>query len=225
MSNKTVLICAAHADDEAIGCSGTIAKHVENGDKVHVVFMTNGVDSRSKFSSGAINNRHKISLKVADILGISSVQNLDFPDNMMDSIPLLHVVRVIENLIDKLKPEIVYTHHLGDLNIDHKITHKAVLTACRPQPGFCVREIYSFEVLSSTEWQTPGYSSFEPNFFIDISSWIEKKRKVLCMYVDEMHKPPHSRNIDNIIRLNRLRGNSVGVDYAEAFSLIRKIKI
>ncbi len=224
MSNKTVLICAAHADDEAIGCSGTIAKHVENGDKVHVVFMTNGVDSRSNFSSDSINNRHKISLKVADILGISSVQNLDFPDNMMDSIPLLHIVRVIENLIDKLKPEIIYTHHIGDLNIDHQVTHKAVMTACRPQPGFCVREIYVFEVLSSTEWQTPGYLPFTPNIFMDISNWVELKHKTLEVYNDEMHQPPHSRSIDNIIRLNALRGHSIGVDYAEAFILIRGIR-
>jgi LmbE family N-acetylglucosaminyl deacetylase len=224
MSNKTVLICAAHADDEAIGCSGTIAKHVENGDKVHVVFMTNGVDSRSNFSSDSINNRHKISLKVADILGISSVQNLDFPDNMMDSIPLLHIVRVIENLIDKLKPEIIYTHHIGDLNIDHQVTHKAVMTACRPQPGFCVREIYVFEVLSSTEWQTPGYLPFTPNIFMDISNWVELKHKTLEAYNDEMHQPPHSRSIDNIIRLNALRGHSIGVDYAEAFILIRGIR-
>jgi len=223
MSNKTVLICAAHADDEAIGCSGTIAKHVENGDKVHVVFMTNGVDSRSNFSSDSINNRHKISLKVADILGISSVQNLDFPDNMMDSIPLLHIVRVIENLIDKLKPEIIYTHHIGDLNIDHQVTHKAVMTACRPQPGFCVREIYVFEVLSSTEWQTPGFYPFIPNVFINVEAYIKTKSKALESYDREIRQSPHSRTIDNAIRLSTIRGNSVGIDFSEAFSLVRKI--
>ncbi len=222
---NTILVIAAHPDDESLGCGGTIAKHVASGDIVHVIFMTNGVDSRKNSSSNNnINNRIISTKKAINILGILSIQYIDFPDNKMDSVPLLDVVQSIENIIKNLNPEIVYTHHIGDLNIDHQITHKAVMVACRPQPNCSVREIYSFEILSSTEWQTPGYLLFSPNMYVDISRYIEIKRKALEAYNDEMHKSPHSRSVDNIVRLNTLRGNSIGVDYAEAFMLIRGIK-
>ena len=107
------------------------------------------------------------------------------------------------------------------MNVDHQITHKAVVTACRPQPSFCVEEIYAFEVLSSTEWNTPGVEVFSPNVFIDITYYIDIKKQVLEVYSEEMRQPPHSRSIDNALRLNALRGSSIGVDYAEAFELIR----
>jgi LmbE family N-acetylglucosaminyl deacetylase len=221
--NKTVLVVAAHSDDEALGCSGTISKHIEQGDSVHLLFMTDGVASRS----AKVNNKKKrltAAQGVAEILGVDTLTNLNFPDNRMDSIPLLDVVKEIEDKISQVQPEVIYTHHIGDLNIDHQITHKAVITACRPQPGFCVRKIYAFEVLSSTEWQTPGVESFCPNMFIDITDYIDIKKQVLKVYSAEMHQTPHSRSIDNAIRLNAVRGNSIGVDYAEAFVLIRMIQ-
>jgi len=221
--NKTVLVVAAHSDDEALGCSGTISKHIEQGDSVHLLFMTDGVASRS----AKVNNKKKrltAAQGVAEILGVDTLTNLNFPDNRMDSIPLLDVVKEIEDKISQVQPEVIYMHHIGDLNIDHQITHKAVITACRPQPGFCVRKIYAFEVLSSTEWQTPGVESFCPNMFIDITDYIDIKKQVLKVYSAEMHQTPHSRSIDNAIRLNAVRGNSIGVDYAEAFVLIRMIQ-
>ena len=221
--NKTVLVVAAHSDDEALGCSGTISKHIEQGDSVHLLFMTDGVASRS----AKVNNKKKrltAAQGVAEILGVDTLTNLNFPDNRMDSIPLLDVVKEIEDKISQVQPEVIYMHHIGDLNIDHQITHKAVITACRPHPGFCVRKIYAFEVLSSTEWQTPGVESFCPNMFIDITDYIDIKKQVLKVYSAEMHQTPHSRSIDNAIRLNAVRGNSIGVDYAEAFVLIRMIQ-
>ena len=221
--NKTVIVVAAHSDDEALGCSGTISKHIEQGDSVHLLFMTDGVASRS----AKVNNKKKrltAAQGVAEILGVDTLTNLNFPDNRMDSIPLLDVVKEIEDKISQVQPEVIYTHHIGDLNIDHQITHKAVITACRPHPGFCVRKIYAFEVLSSTEWQTPGVESFCPNMFIDITDYIDIKKQVLKVYSAEMHQTPHSRSIDNAIRLNAVRGNSIGVDYAEAFVLIRMIQ-
>ena len=222
--NKTVLIVAAHTDDEALGCAGTMVKHVAAGDKVHVIFMANGVGSRSTTSISSIEHRQVAARKAADILGVTSMEYFDFPDNKMDIVPLLDIVQSIENAINELQPEIVYTHHIGDLNIDHQITHKAVMTACRPQPSFCVKEIYAFEILSSTEWQTPGYLPFTPNVYVDISSQIETKRLALEAYIDEIHQPPHARSIDNIMNLNSFRGSSIGVYYAEAFMLLRKIK-
>ena len=201
-----------------------MAKHVEAGDKVNVIFMTNGVGSRSATSVSDIRHRQAAAQKAADILGITLTEYFDFPDNKMDTVPLLDIVKSIENVINEIQPEIIYTQHIGDLNIDHQITHKAVMTACRPQPGFCVKEVYAFEVLSSTEWSAPGVKPFSPNVYIDITDYIDIKKQALGFYSKEMRQPPHSRSINNTIRLNALRGNSVGVDYAEAFELIRMIR-
>ena len=217
--NKTILVIAAHSDDEALGCSGVIARHVAEGDNVHLLFMTDGVASRS--GSGDGDNRLTSAHSASKILRVTSFTNLNFPDNQMDSIPLLGIVKEVENKISELQPEIIYTHHIGDLNVDHQITHKAVVTACRPQPSFCVEEIYAFEVLSSTEWSAPGVEPFSPNVYIDITDYIDIKKQVLEVYSEEMRQPPHSRSIDNALRLNALRGNSVGMEYAEAFELIR----
>jgi N-acetylglucosamine malate deacetylase 1 len=220
--SKIVLVVAAHADDEVLGCGGTIAKHAISGDKVYVVFMTNGVGSRNA-KIDEIKHRKKASEEAAKILGVSLTKQFDFPDNKMDTVALLDVIQSIEEVISKLQPEIIYTHHIGDLNIDHQITHKAVMTACRPHPDFCVKEIYSFEVPSSTEWQTPGYSPFIPNVYIDISEQIEIKRHALEIYSEEMRQSPHSRSIKNVIRLNELRGNFMGAYYSEAFIMLRSI--
>lgn len=220
---KTVLIIAAHSDDEAIGCSGTMAKHIASDDDVHVLFMTDGVSARSDQLAKS-DDRENSALKAMKILNVSSMQNLDFPDNRMDTIALLDVTQAIEARINELRPEIIYTHHIGDLNIDHQITHKAVMTACRPQPHFSVKEIYAFEVLSSTEWQSPGLMPFIPNVFIDITAQIKIKKEILEVYSQEMREPPHTRSIENIIRLNVMRGNSAGCEYAEAFVLLRYLK-
>jgi LmbE family N-acetylglucosaminyl deacetylase len=222
---KIVLVVAAHSDDEALGCAGTIAKHVASGDKVHVLFMTDGISSRHVVNHKMVEReRQNSAQKAAAILGTTSIQTLNFPDNKMDSVPLLDITQVLEEVILKIQPEIIYTHHVGDLNVDHQITSKAVMTACRPQPDFCVKEIYVFEVLSSTEWNTPGVEFFSPNVFIDITDYIDLKKQVLEVYSEEMRQSPHSRSVDNALRLNALRGNSVGVDYAEAFELIRMIR-
>lgn len=221
--NNIVLVAAAHSDDEVLGCSGTIAKHIDSGDVVHVIFMTNGEGSRITASHDDIKIRKKAAQKAMAILGVSSIDYFNFPDNKMDSAPLLTIVQSIEEVIRKIQPNIIYTHHLGDLNIDHQVTHKAVITACRPEPDFCVKEIYVFEVLSSTDWQTPGYMPFIPNIYNDISGQIEIKKKALEAYGGELRKPPHSRSFINSIRQAKYRGSNVGVNYAETFILLRKI--
>jgi LmbE family N-acetylglucosaminyl deacetylase len=220
---KQVLVVAAHSDDEALGCAGTIAKHIADGDKVNVIFMTDGVGSRESKEKDA-QERQVAAQNAGEILGVTSSQYFNFPDNKMDSVPLLDVTRAVEETISELKPDVIYTHHVGDLNVDHQVTHKAVITACRPQPGFCVKEIYAFEILSSTEWQTPGLIPFIPNIFVDITDFIEIKRKVLVAYRKEMREPPHSRSEENSIKCSEVRGNSVGINYAEAFSLVRLIR-
>ena len=221
---KKILVVAAHPDDEVLGCGGTIARHIDEGDEVHIVFMADGVTSRETAGEDNLRARNKAAYESCVVLGAQSPLFLGFPDNKMDTVALLDVVQFIENVIEKLQPKIIYTHHIGDLNIDHQITHKAVMTACRPQPDFCVKEIYAFEVLSSTEWQTPGIKSFCPNMFVDITDYIDLKKQALEAYSCEMHLPPHSRSVENSVRLSSLRGSAFGVEYAESFMTLRIIK-
>ncbi len=221
---KNILIVAAHPDDEVLGCGGTIAKHVTDGDKVYVLFMTNGVGSRDA-SSKEIRDRWIAAQNAADILGIASIQQLDFPDNKMDTVALLNIVQPIEEVIDKLQPEIIYTHFIGDLNIDHQVTHKAVMTACRPQPGFCVKKIYAFEVLSSTEWSYSRSKCFTPCKFFDISKYMEIKLNALSCYQQEIRSFPHARSYEMTRYLSKSRGGQVGLDAAEAFEIIREIVV
>ena len=172
---KKILVIAAHSDDEIIGCGGTITKHISEGNFVKIIFLADGVSSRIKSKSSDINLRHNVSIKALKKLGVTDIINLGFPDNQLDTIPLLVITKKLEEIINQYKPQIIYTHHFGDLNIDHEITHKAVLTACRPQPKFSVLEIYSFEIMSSTEWNTPGFNTFVPDTFIDITKYLNKK--------------------------------------------------
>ena len=220
--NKTILVVAAHPDDEVLGCGGVMARHVNNGDKVHVVFMSDGVTSRTGADSKEVDVRKQAAKEAGNLLGIEQPPRfLGFPDNRMDSIVLLEIVQALEQVIDEIEPEVVYTHHSGDLNIDHKITHQAVMTACRPQPGFCVRGIYSFEVLSSTEWSTNN--SFIPNYFVDISDTLELKISAIKAYCAELRTFPHARSIESIKALAKYRGASMGILAAEAFKVERLI--
>lgn len=224
MANKSVLVVAAHADDEALGCGGTIARHVDDGDLVHAIFMTDGVGSRSSASDVDFQLRLNSATKAHAILGLRSVEYLGFPDNCMDSIPLLKIVQALEKLLHQISPQVIYTHHCGDLNIDHRITHNAVITACRPCPTGSVREILAFEVLSSTEWAAPSTHPFMPDVFVDISNYLERKIQALQAYKLEMRDVPHSRSIDHANCLAHHRGHSVGIEAAEAFMSIRQIR-
>lgn len=221
--SRSILIVVAHADDEVLGCGGTIARHVAEGDSVHVIFMADGVSSRGSEQSADLIRRNQARDAALKILGVTEWHALDFPDNRMDSVPLLDVVQVLEHIVRKIQPERVYTHHHGDLNVDHRVTHQAVLTACRPLPGSSVREILAFEVMSSTEWTTPGLAPFIPHAFVDISDHLPKKLKALAAYELEMRPAPHSRSIGHIEALARHRGNSVGVEAAEGFEVVRVV--
>ena len=221
---KTVLLIAAHADDEALGCSGTVARHVEEGDVVHLVLMADGVHSRKEASKEDLTQRIAASKRAQSILGVSSARSLDLPDNKMDSVPLLEIVQRLEPIIDETQPSVIYTHHHGDLNIDHRLTHAAVMTACRPLPDLSVREIYGFEILSSTEWAIQKTSPFLPDYFVDITQHLRKKLDALDAYAEEMRQPPHSRSITHAEVLAHHRGYSIGVDAAEAFEVYRIIR-
>ena len=222
--NKTVLVVAAHTDDEALGCGGTIARHVAEGDSVFAIFMADGVTSRVQAGKSDLAARHSAAENARKILGVQEHFYLGLPDNRLDSLPLIEVIQHLEPVIRQLKPSIIYTHHHGDLNIDHRITHQAVLTASRPMPGSSVQAIYTFEVMSSTEWATPTAEPFVPNHYIDISNHLVAKLDALRAYELEMRDAPHSRSIEHLAYLAHHRGHTVGLMAAEAFVTVRTIR-
>jgi LmbE family N-acetylglucosaminyl deacetylase len=211
----------AHTDDEALGCGGTIARHAAEGDSVFAVFMADGVTSRAQADQNDLASRNCAAENARKILGIRENFYLALPDNRLDSLPLIEVIQHLEPIISKLKPSIIYTHHHGDLNVDHRITHQAVLTACRPMPGSSVQAIYAFEVMSSTEWATPIADPFVPNHYVDISDQLGTKLEALKAYEMEMRETPHSRSVEHLVHLARHRGYTVGVTAAEAFVTVR----
>jgi len=222
--NNPVLIIAAHADDEVLGCGGTIARHVSEGDTVHTLFLSDGVSSREEDNDDAIDERKAMAVAAGNSLGTHPPVFLDFPDNQLDTVPLLEIVKKVEAVVSKTKPEIVYTHSNSDLNIDHRITHQAALTACRPVPGSSVRNIYAFEVRSSTEWGSQeDTTGFRPTRFVDITKYKEAKRKALECYITELRKFPHPRSYEVLEALAIVRGSMVSLEAAEAFEVVREI--
>lgn len=224
-----VLVVAAHPDDEVLGCGGTIAKHVLAGDEVNVLILGTGIAARYKSQKAVpISELKKLRLSAkrsADILCVKRLFFSDLPDNQFDTLPLLKIVKEIEQIKNKISPSIIYTHHIEDLNIDHCLTARAVITATRPQPTESVKAIYSFEVLSSTEWNfSYSESTFHPNVFIDISNTLDKKLKALAVYKSEFREYPYPRSFKGVEILAHLRGMTIGVDSAEAFTLVREGK-
>lgn len=224
-----VLVVVPHPDDEILGCGGAIARHVAQGDSVSILILAEGITSRAKSRKagrdlGKLKALRGAALRASSILGVSDTVFHDFPDNRMDSLPLLDVVKVVEHHVVRTAPSIVYTTFGGDVNIDHRICYEAVVTACRPQPGHSVTSLLVFETLSSTEWQPPIVGTqFTPNFFINISSIIGVKLRALEAYESELRDWPHPRSLKATEVLAKYRGSSVGLDAAEAFMLARCI--
>ena len=224
MNSKSILVSAAHADDEALGCGGTLAVHAARGDRVHALFLTDGVGARGAGEDTAARQRREAASAALACLGVHDATFLALPDNKMDGLPLLEIVRQVEPVIAASCPDVVYTHHFGDLNVDHRLAHQAAMTALRPQPGAVAPSILCFEIPSSTEWQTSSALwAFVPNWFQDIGSVFDRKLAALECYAEEMRPWPHSRSIDAVTHLARWRGASVGVEAAEAFMLARHI--
>ena len=167
--SETVLAVVAHPDDEVLGTGGTLARHAAKGDAVHILFLADGVGARGD-DKAAAERRAKAARLAASALGAREPEFLGLPDNRLDRLALLDIVQPIENAIRKIAPQTIYTHHAGDLNIDHGLCHRAVLTACRPLPDSTVLRIYAMEVPSSTEWSSPqSGNAFMPTHFVDIS--------------------------------------------------------
>lgn len=227
--NRTVLVVAAHPDDEVVGGGATIARRASRGDTVHIAILGEGIASR--YAAGDGDNRAAVlalqedARRVAGMLGAKSIVFADLPDNRFDQVPLLDITKRVEGWVRDLEPEVIYTHHSGDLNIDHRVAFQAVLTATRPVPGCRVREVYAFEVASSTEWAFGQFQPpFRPNVFEEVASTIELKIQCLERYRSE-HRPfPHPRSGEALRAIARRWGSVVGVPYAEAFELVRSVR-
>ena len=226
---NTVLIVASHPDDEILGVGGTAAVHAARGDRVVTMIMAEGATSRDPVRDAKAREPELAALKAAaaaaaKALGLEPPRFGGLPDNRMDGCELLDVVKIVETLIADVEPDVIYTHHGADLNVDHRITHQAVLTACRPLPGTKPRAIYSFETVSSTEWSSADVGpAFRPQLYIDISPVLDRKLKALGAYQGEMRAFPHARSIDAVAALARLRGSQAGCHAAEAFMLLRQV--
>ena len=182
--------------------------------------MNRDVDTKNEELSLLAKSAHQ----AAEIIGAASVKLLGFPDNRMDSLDRLDVVKAVEAKIEQLQPHTVVTHHCGDVNIDHRIIHETIVTTNRPQPDHPVRHLLAFEIPSSTEWQPSGSNVvFQPNWFEDVSRAIDRKIEALKVYKSEMRERPYARSLKNVEYLARWRGGSVGCEAAEAFSLLRNI--
>ena len=224
-----VLVVAAHPDDEVLGCGGTIARHAEAGNEVQVLIAAEGATSRQQ-QRNRMQVAEELSVlalaaqKAGSLLGAVGVELLDLPDNRLDSIDRLDLIKLVEERINLHQPDVVYVHHAGDVNVDHRRLHEAVVTACRPTPGHPVRRLLSYEVASSTEWQPPGSAAaFQPNWFVDISEQWQRKREALEAYASEMRPWPHARSLEAVEHLARWRGAQVGAEAAEGFCLLRQL--
>ena len=222
---EKVLVVAAHPDDELLGLGGTIRRLANAGKEIHAVILAEGITSRAETRDEADMNELKElredAQKAAEVVGYQSIEFHDFPDNRMDEVDLLDIIKVVSKYVDKYQPDTIFTHHHGDLNIDHRRTCEAVLTACRPIGDYSVKRIYAFETPSSTEWNYIYSEPFTPNVYFDVTDTLEAQVKGMACYRSESTSYPHPRSSEALKALGRLRGSNVGFDMAEAFMLLR----
>lgn len=222
--SRQVLVVAAHPDDEVFGVGGTMACHVQQGDQVSVLLLTDGVTARHDVTEP----QKAAARKACSALGVQDVRFADLPDQRLDGLPLLEVIKPISELIRELRPCVVYTHHRGDANQDHRAVFAATLVAVRPFGDHPIERVLCYEVASSTEWGPAfGEWAFLPNVFVDISATLESKLAAVEAYREtfesEVKAYPHPRSPEAICIYAQQRGIIVGMRAAEAFVLVREL--
>lgn len=211
---------ASHTDDECLGCFGTVARMIREGAEARTLILGEGPTARGNNIDFLEVCSH--AQEANKIIGIDEVMFIGYADNRFDTLPMLDITKTIEIYLSGYTPDIIFTHYEHDLNIDHRITYQAVITATRPMPGQTVKEIYSFEIPSSTEWAFP--TSFSPDVFYDINDTIDLKFNALKCYESEMRKYPHPRSFDGVEILAKYRGMQSGLWWAEAFKTVKVIR-
>lgn len=226
----TVLVVAAHPDDEVLGCGGTMATFAAQGHDVHIAILGEGISSRHARRDDAppaeLQALQADARAAAAALGARSVVCGGLPDNRFDQVALLDVIKQIESWIGTCAPSAIYTHHPGDLNVDHGIVFRAVLTATRPgASSVTVPDVYAFEVASSTEWAFHRIDPpFRPSVFVDISAGLDRKIAAMECYRSEKRSAPHPRSPEGLRAAAARWGSVAGMQYAEAFELIRSLR-
>lgn len=214
---SVVLAIGAHPDDVELGCGGTLAKHVADGDEIHIVIMATqpgGADDAARMETARGQAEH-----AAKVLGAHQLLMFDGRDQRLDLASRLDLVQWVEKVIGEVHPDVVYTHHGQDRNLDHRVTHDAVLTACRPLPGSSIKRLLAFEVPG------PGGGGFEPTVYVDITGEPSRRKlEALDQFAREMRGAPHPRSLGALAALALWRGATVGVFRAEAFMLIREVR-
>ena len=214
-----VLVFAPHNDDEVLGVGGTIAKHVDNGDSVYVCEVT--VWKENQVEANRIKNEAIMAHKV---LGVKDSIFLDLPVVGLKETPTVEKNEAFRKVVNDLNPEIVYLPHVGDMHIDHYETALAAMTALRPISNPNLNAIYVYETLSETEWNIPNIANaFKANVYSDITNYIDIKLEAMKCYKSQLCDFPHPRSLQAIKAQSMLRGSTVGVNFAEAFYLVRYI--
>jgi N-acetylglucosamine malate deacetylase 1 len=224
VSAGTIAVIAAHPDDEVLGFGGVIARNAAMGKAVHILIAATGSTARNGGDDPAsVARLRDEGRRASAVLGATSITFGDFPDNRLDAIDTLDMVREVERFLAEHPSGRVYTHYSRDLNVDHQRVARAVLTACRALPGAPVRQLYAGEVLSSTEWAAPE-DRFVPNAYVGIADVLARKVDALKCYVSEIKQFPHPRSPEGVVALATLRGSECGLPAAEAFRIIRDIE-
>lgn len=229
MADELLLVVAAHPDDEVLGCGATLARLVREGVNVHVAILGEGLTSRTSWTQDQAHSEREAleanARRASQVLGVEHLHRFHLPDNKLDTVALLDVVKIVEGLIGQLQPATILTHSGSDLNVDHQTIFRAVLTATRPIKGMTVRQVLSFEVPSATEWAFNRIApSFTPEVFYDVEHTLEQKIQAMAAYEGESRTFPHPRSPDALRALAAWRGASVGLAAAEAFEVVRDIR-
>lgn len=214
-----IIVFAPHNDDEVLGVGGTIAKYTAKGDEVYICEVTVGTNKeRAKKIKEEALNAHKI-------LGVKKTFFLDFPVVNLNQVPTKELNEKIHQIVQKVKPEIAYIPHKGDMHIDHKIVAESTMVALRPVDSPQLKAIYAYETLSETEWNIPSIdNAFNPNVYEDITDTIGIKIEAMKCYQSQLYEFPHPRSLQAIEVLSQLRGSTICVNNAESFMLVREIK-
>lgn len=217
-----VLVFAPHADDEILGVGGTISRYVKEGHQVDVCVVT--VGTTPMFSEEVIKGIRQEALSAHKLLGVHESIFIELPAVLLSEVPKHEINQKICGVVNKIQPDVVYIPHFGDMHYDHYAVAQACMVAVRPINGSRIKEVYSYETLSESEWNTPhAMNSFIPNTYVDITGELEDKKDAMGCFGTQVKEFPHPRSLEAIEALARLRGSTVGVKAAEAFCMLRKI--
>jgi len=215
-----VLIVAVHPDDETLGCGGTLLKHKFNGDEIHWIICTQ-VSHKDNFYSV----REKEIEKVSKLYNFNSISNLKLKTMQVDEYSMSYLIEKISNIINKIKPNIIYLPFKGDIHSDHRKIFEAAYSCTKSFRYPFIKKIYMIETLSETEFApSTKEDSFIPNVFVDISNFIDQKIAIMKIFKSEMDEHPFPRSERNLRALGTLRAATAGCEYAESFMLLKEIK-